>query len=199
MFSRESIHARMRELGHVVFDGAKPFDLNIVGLRRQPAIPNTFCDRIAVFYRETVGGPWVFHAWPATTNPGTYWLQNPMNVSGTGILIPGQYRGSHSIGMHRGAYRALVQTGTLRLWLDADKDAEIDHGRMIEGTRFGINIHHAGEHSTRVDKWSAGCQVFANLADYNEFMGIVDRAFAIWGPRFSYSLVELPADEFPGS
>jgi hypothetical protein len=183
--------ATMRSLGYVVFDGG-PHDLNIVGIRSAKPVVNTFCDRLCVFYREVKGGPWVSKSWAATTNPGTYWLQNPMHASGTGILVPGQYRNSHSIGMHRGSYQALVQTGKLKLWLDANKDNVLDHdpARVIEGKGYGINIHHAGTASTKVDKWSAGCIVFANLADFDEFMFVANKAAAIWGPTFTLTLLQ---------
>ena len=37
---------------------------------------------------------------------------------------------------------------------------------------FGINIHRAASDKTSpvVEDWSAGCQVFANFKDFNEFM-----------------------------
>jgi hypothetical protein len=181
--------SKMKSLGYVVFDGG-PFDLNIVGVRSAHPVVNAFCDHLHVVYREVAGGPWVDKVWPVTTDPGTYYLNNPIHVSGTAIVVPGQYRRSHSIGLHRGDYQALVQTGSLKIWLDSNRDSVLDHTHPVEGSGFGINIHHAGAHSTQVDKWSAGCQVFANLADFNEFMAIVNQAAAKWGPTFTYTLLQ---------
>ena len=183
------ILAKMKSLGYVVFDGG-PYDLNIVGVRSAHPVENTFCDTMHVVYREVKNGPWVEKVWPITTDPGLYYLQNPIHVSGTGILIPGQYRSSHSIGLHHGDYKALVQTGTLKLWLDSNKDSVLDHTHPIEGKGFGINIHHAGTHSTQVNNWSAGCQVFANLADFNDFMTLANLAATKWGTTFTYTLLE---------
>lgn len=184
-----AIFTKMRSLGHVVFDGG-PYDLNIIGVRSAKPVVNAFCDTMHVVYREVKGGPWVEKVWPITTDPGLYYLRNPIHTSGTGILVPGQYRRSHSLGLHHGDYEALVQTGVLKLWLDSNKDSVLDHTHPIEGKGYGINIHHAGMRSTQVDRWSAGCLVFANLADFNEFMGVVRKAAAKWGPTFSLTLLQ---------
>ena len=59
---------------------------------------------------------------------------------------------------------------------------------------FGINIHRAtaksGGTSTRVDKWSAGCQVIAKNSDFKEFMEICHKAKDVWGNSFTYTLIE---------
>ena len=47
-----------------------------------------------------------------------------------------------------------------------------------------------GGTSTRVDKWSAGCQVIANNNDWHEFLDICYEAKAIWGNNFTYTLIE---------
>ena len=64
----------------------------------------------------------------------------------------------------------------------------------LEEGLFGINIHRAtgrtGGTSTRVDKWSAGCQVIANNNDWHEFLDICQTAREIWGNSFTYTLIE---------
>ena len=57
---------------------------------------------------------------------------------------------------------------------------------------YGINIHKAGKDSTQVDKWSAGCQVFANEDDFAEFMSVCYAARTKWGNSFSYTLIDAP-------
>jgi hypothetical protein len=54
---------------------------------------------------------------------------------------------------------------------------------------FGINIHKSGRSSTRVDKWSAGCQVFKNDSDYKSFMQTVNEAAKRLGNTFTYTLI----------
>ena len=82
-----------------------------------------------------------------------------MRVEGcAAIVCDRQYKGLWQIGMHRGKYRALVQRGIIAVYRDDNKDKVIDRdpSTIMEGY-FGINGHHAGEESTVVGKWSAGC------------------------------------------
>ena len=44
--------------------------------------------------------------------------------------------------------------------------------------------------STKVDKWSAGCQVIAANNDWHEFLDICHAAREIWGNNFTYTLIE---------
>ena len=89
--------------GYRVF--TRPFELNIIGIRSQNLVPNTFNDRITVVYKDDVG-QWQFQSFPATTDPGTFWLKNPLNPQGTAVLKAGQYLNSHVIGLHRSKYLA---------------------------------------------------------------------------------------------
>lgn len=45
---------------------------------------------------------WNYFVFPATTDPGTFYRENPLSVKGTAIMKPGQYRGAYMIGRHRG-------------------------------------------------------------------------------------------------
>jgi hypothetical protein len=54
-----------------------------------------------------------------------------------------------------------------------------------------MNIHKAGKLSDFVDKSSAGCQVFKNTTDFNEFMDLVkkqDRKYP--NSLFDYTLLD---------
>ncbi len=168
----------------------KPYQLNIVGVRANNAQPNSFDDSINVFYKDNAGN-WQFKSNPATTDPGTYYLNNPMNVNGTAIVIPGQYINSHKIGLHKGEYTALVQQGNIQVTRDFNKDNKLDFrtGKEETGT-FGINIHKAGSNSTVVDKWSAGCQVFARSADFDAFISLCQQHSNLYGNNFTYTLLE---------
>ena len=64
---------------------------------------------------QVYGNAWETLLCDATTDPGLYYLEHPMNVDGTAILIPGQYIGSHKTGLHKGDH-ALIQCGKLRVW-----------------------------------------------------------------------------------
>ena len=79
---------------------------------------------------------WEHYRWPITTDPGLYWLENPMNVDGTAILAPGQYRGAYRIGKHRDDYQAVVQTGgEVAVYRDDDRNALLDPSKSVNGLR----------------------------------------------------------------
>jgi hypothetical protein len=166
-----------------------PYELNVFGIRSKGGMTNTFNDIIGAL-RLNWGGSWEVLICKGTTDPGLYWLQHPMNVNGTAILMPGQYIGSHKTGKHNGKYRALVQCGKLRIWRDRDQDQEYDYTAPQDAINTGINIHHAGVNSIIVDKWSAGCQVCAILTEFQELMNQVDDHLTLWPDLFDYTLFE---------
>ena len=172
----------------------KGYDVNIVGIRNSETnneVTNHFDDTLTISYK--VDGDWKFHSWPATTDPGQYWIENPISKDGTAILVPGQYRGSHMIGLHQGKYEALRQRKPVKVYRDNDKDLEYDTDEdTIKEGIYGINIHRSNpyDQSYYVNKWSAGCQVFKKVADFHEFMDICKKAKDIWGNSFSYTLIE---------
>lgn len=171
----------------------RPYELNIVGLRSPSTNSNRFDDELHVFYKNE-GGKWVHRVYRATTDPGTYWLNNPMQQQGTAILAPGQYENAYEIGMHRGQYTALVQRKPVKIIRDYDRNAVLDFFNGTEHTGlFGINIHRASLNGTTktVDRYSAGCQVFANIEEYNEFIKLCKRHSSLYGNKFSYSLVDF--------
>ncbi len=176
---------------------SRPYELNIVGIRADSTIPNRFDDEIHVFFKNNAN-QWIHYIFPATTDPGTYWLENPMNPQGTAILMQGQYIGVYQIGLHRGKYYALVQRKPITVLRDYDRNAILDfyNGRKETGM-FGVNIHHASVNGTTktVDNYSAGCQVFANINDFNLFMQLCEKHKQLYGNNFTYTLIDKRAIE----
>jgi hypothetical protein len=173
----------------------RPYELNIVGIRSHNVLPNRFDDEIHVFYKSKPK-KWEYHIFKATTDPGTYWLKNPMQPQGTAILAQGQYVDAYQIGLHRGQYKALVQAKPVTIIRDYDRNAKLDflNGHAETGF-FGINIHRAFAHGKTkiVDKFSAGCQVFANANDFEFFMELADRHAKLYGNKFTYTLLDFRA------
>lgn len=173
----------------------RPFELNIVGVRADSTTPNSFDDAIYVFYNNADGSP-VEHRFQATTDPGTYWLKNPLSPQGTAILKEGQYLNTYGIGLHRGKYLALVQQRPVTVLRDYDRNAILDFMNGKEETGFfGINIHRASENGTtkQVDHYSAGCQVFASATDFILFMSLCEQHKARYGNQFTYTLIDQRA------
>jgi hypothetical protein len=180
----------MDSKGYQVFRNPIGHDLNIVGIRTDDQTANTFNDWITVFY--IFEGLWNFFAFPATTDPGTFYRENPINVRGTAIMKPGQYGKAYKIGLHRN-YKALQQKASITVYRDADKDQTIDTTGVEEDTGIhAINIHKANAHraSTIVGKWSAGCQVFQDPDHFAFLLSLCERAKAKFGNSFTYTLLD---------
>ena len=192
-YTREQIEKAIKSKGWKWFENGD-YNLNIVGIRNSETynkITNKFDDLMTLSFK--VEGKWYFRKYPCTTDPGLHWTKNLLNESGVAILVPGQYSGSHMIGLHQGKYEALRQKSPLKVYRDKDKDNEYDliTENIKEGI-YGINIHRASSSgtSTQIDKWSAGCQVIANNEHFAEFMRIANTAKGKWGNSFTYTLID---------
>ncbi|TMI89766.1 MAG: hypothetical protein E6H08_16045 [Bacteroidetes bacterium] len=173
----------------------RPFELNIIGIRSESTVPDRFDDEIHIFFKNN-SKAWIHYIFPATTDPGTYWLKNPVSPQGTAILSQGQYKDAYQIGLHRDKYYALVQKKPVTVLRDYDRNAILDfqNGRPVTGM-FGVNIHHASANGTTktVDNYSAGCQVFANIDDFNLFMQLCEKHRQLYGNSFTYTLIDKRA------
>ena len=198
MYTREQIEEAVKSKGYKWFEdhNNKGYDVNIVGVRNNATkgrVTNAFDDHITISYK--VDSEWQFHCYKCITDPGSHWVKNILSDSGVAVLKPGQYRSSHKLRLHQGKYMALGQQKPVKVYRDNNLDNKYDLNEdSLEEGIFGINIHRAtgrtGGTSTRVDKWSAGCQVIANNDDWHCFLDICMTAREIWGNSFTYTLIE---------
>jgi hypothetical protein len=198
-YTREQIQNTVEGKGYKYFhdNSNKSYDVNIIGIRNnetQGRVTNAFDDLMTISYKCEEGA-WHYHEFNCTTDPGTHWVENILNDRGVAILKPGQYRGSHKIRKHQGKYLALGQKKHMKIYRDANLDGQYDLiEESVREELIGINIHRAtsraGGKSSRVDKWSAGCQVIADNDDWHEFLDICQTAREIHGNSFSYTLIE---------
>lgn len=180
-----------RKKGYKIF--TDPYKLNIWGIRSKSTVPNTFNDTLYVFYKD-FKRRWIKYTFQCTTDPGTYWLNNPIQPQGTAILAPGQYIDTYKIDRHRAKYYALCQRlKKVKIIRDYNRNARLDfYNGSVHYGMFGINIHRArktGETLT-VDKHSAGCQVFKRASDFNLFMKLCEMHRKFHQNRFSYTLID---------
>ena len=196
-YTREQIETAVKSKGYVWFndDVNKSYDVNIVGVRNSATgkkVTNMFDDVITLSFKDATGA-WQYYEWANTTDPGKKSMLewNKMGITGgCARLVPGQYRGVWSVALHQGKYEALCQrNGNVKVYRDADFDLEYDENKITEGM-YGINIHKAGQDSTWVENWSAGCQVFKRVKDFDVFLSICKKAAKIHGNHFSYTLLE---------
>ena len=184
------VRVAMERLGYP-FREVGNFNLNLVGIRAATLRnSNQFDDTLAVlFYQD--GRP-LMVTLRATTDPGRSYLQNPITEAGTAILKPGHHRGMWSLGLHRGLYPALIQTGETTVLRDRNADSYLDTEDVPqERGHFGINCHRAAESyiPTHVERWSAGCQVVRDSHDFELLLALCRRAASAWGNTFDYTLL----------
>jgi len=199
MYTREQIQSTLEGKGYKYFTDTndKTYDVNIIGIRNSETkgrVTNSFDDLMTISYKNEEG-EWQYHEFNCTTDPGTHWVENILNDRGVAILKPGQYRGSHKLRLHQGKYLALGQKKHMKIYRDANLDGQYDLiEESVKDELIGINIHRAtsraGNKSSRVDKWSAGCQVIADNDDWHEFLDICQSAREIHGNSFTYTLLD---------
>lgn len=190
----EQIVAVMRGKAYRVFKNPKGHDINLVGIRNSASDANRFDDWINAFY--WYDGAWNHFAFPGTTDPGTFYRQNPLNLRGTAIMKPGQYRRAYKVGKHKG-YKAMQQIGAITVYRDNNKNDELNTiGTAEHAGLHAVNIHRANRirASTQVDKWSAGCQVMQDPNHFDFFMTLCSRGADKFGNSFTYTLLE--SDDF---
>ena len=195
-YTREQIEAAVKNKNYVWFsdNSNKGYDVNIVGIRNSSTgkkVTNVFDDYLTISYKEN--GEWKFFIWAATTDPGKKSMLewNKMGITGgCARLLAGQWRTTWSIDKHQGKYDALCQRlAKVKVYRDTDFDLEYDEDKITEGM-YGINIHKSGQDSTWVENYSAGCQVFKRVKDFDVFMSICKKAAKIHGNSFTYTLLE---------
>lgn len=175
----------------------KKWKLNIIGVRLTNTT-NLFNDVLYIIYTDNSGVEHI-KEYKITTKPGNSYLKSPLSSKGTAILVPSQYKNAYAIGLHSGRYEALRQVKPITVYRDNTKDTIINiNPSSIDIGLFGVNIHrsNARSESTYVNKWSAGCQVFKRIVDYNEFMALARKSRKINNNSFTYTL--LTKSDFDG-
>ena len=182
------------EKGYMFFNGERPYNVNIIGIRTGYDYTNKFDDTLIVIFNDD-NGDTLIKKYPITTDAGNYYVKNPIRSKGTAILVPNQYKGVWGISKHKGRYWALCQKmdKKFKVWRDNNKDMVIDckPDTLQEGI-YGINLHRSSKYneSNTIDRWSASCQVFKRKKDFDEAMAIFVKSYKMYGNSFTYTLLE---------
>jgi hypothetical protein len=185
--------------GYRVYDtDSVDWNLNIVGIRSLDPVPDTFDDTLVVFHRFR--GIWDIFYYHITTDPSIYYLRHPIASAGQGtaILKEGQYLGAYKIDIHKrgmpGAHEAICQRlGPVTVFRDSNRDDRLNlNASQTETGMFGINLHRGPlvAHSNSANwKFSAGCQVFADRRQFDDFMLKCRNGARAFGNKFTYTLL----------
>ena len=192
---KEQFRKTLQAKGYAFFglENKAAYNVNIIGVRSDEDIFNKFDDALVVIYRDR-NKNWEVRSYSITTDPGKIWQEKPMNSKGCAILVPDQYRGVYKIDGHGvTGYPAMCQRlGNVKVFRDPDRDHEHDRdaGTIDEGM-FGINIHRSRKYGEAdlVNSYSAGCQVFKNTTDFNDFMKLANKSADKFGNSFTYTLI----------
>lgn len=182
-----------KKKGYAYFKNGE-YNLNIIGVRadNNKKVTNKYDDIIVIIY-NTKTDKNVRTLYNITTEPGAYYMTKSLgNKKGTAILVPGQYRGTWQLALHKGQYKALCQRKPVKVYRDNNYNTVYDlDPEKTETGIFGINIHRSNQAWTRetVDKYSAGCQVFNNPEDFEKFIRLCEKQKTIYGNSFTYTLI----------
>ncbi len=190
-------------LGYRVFQRGS-YNLNIVNIRSSNSKAGRFDDAVTFSYKDS-NGAWMSHWWPATVDPGRYWLKHPMRREGTAIMVPGQYPKLWKLGLHNKskgdrAYKAFEQSGSIKVYRDNTLDEILDYDpATIQQGMYFINMHASDsdpwDESDRdrtdgkVNKWSAGCTVFAVSSHFRQAYLLGEQSAALYGNSFTSTLI----------
>lgn len=122
--------------------------------------PDKWNDSVLVI--EWDGSEWdALCFYRATTEPGVYYVNNPLNRNGSAVLDWGLHKDLWRFGRHR-RYEALVQAGVARLIRDHNKNHKRDDTISHESGN-GVNLHttkttgwRGSFNSNSIGQWSAG-------------------------------------------
>lgn len=177
-----------KKKGYIFYEN-EDYKLNMIGVRTGTKFTNAFDDVMHFLYK--VNGSWVHKVYQITTDPGKYYLQGAGKLSkGTAILVPGQHKyiyGAHHKSNLKKRYEALNPYEYLStVFRDKNRDDKYDMDpSTIETGEFHINIHRSDKSRKlpRVNKWSAGCQVFNDPKEYKEFLSVCKKAWLKHGKK----------------
>lgn len=173
------IYQYMKKKNYRFFTG--PNEYNIVYLEginqdfgENSDAPNHFNDLRVVLVVEE-GIPVVVGKWEATTEPGFYYTDYPMNAKGAARIAFDQYR-AWQVGTHGNSepHEALVQIGG-EVTVHRDFNQSMTRtGDQLDTGYFGINQHYGYDHPRNdIYTASAGCLVGRTRRGHREFMSIM--------------------------
>lgn len=195
----EQIKAAYSSKGYEYFEGSKPYNLNLWGIRKQYGEIDKFDDLLGISFKDETGKE-IMLIHKATVDPGRYYMATKLgNPNGTFILAPGQYRSCWKTGEHgKTDYFALVQMPGYKGfdgWRDNLLDGKLQRRLDKDGKYFkdvqGLNMHRSSSSlEALVGVYSAGCQVRQENKSHLTVMNVIQKALKYFPDKFSYTLFD---------
>lgn len=172
----------MRDKGYWIARSPNMYNIVYVEGVNESGVPNDdlhdrWNDRRLVIQIQQGGKPVLVVNDEATTEPGRFYTQNPINTQGAARIAFGQYK-AWVVGLHGGKQPALRQAGTIRVHRDLNKDTKRSASDPIDiGDLFFVNQHTTSESLTPelVGKFSAGCLVGRRYRSHMTFLATIKK------------------------
>ena len=174
----------------------KPEEINIIyveGMNTDGKLnndePNQFNDvRMVLDFQLRLLG-----CWSATTEPGRWYTEYPMNIKGAARIAFGQYQ-AWQVGIHKD-HQALVQATPITVHRDRNKDGLRTGDAIYEGL-FGVNQHWGYDLPIdNIGKASAGCLVGRSRQGHREFMTLVKSDCRYKDKNYIFTTIVVPGNE----
>jgi len=138
-------------------------------------------DRRIIFQIDSLGRPVIKLNVEATSEPGRFYTQHPLNKMGAARIALEQFKAWH-VGMHHAnlkpprRHEALVQAANITVFRDKNKDGFRTGDATQVSSGLGINQHSGLDASaSSIGKSSAGCLVARRNSDHVRFMNQVKK------------------------
>jgi hypothetical protein len=161
---------------------------------------NSFNDLRMVIQIDAMGVPKIVGKWVATTEPGSFYTNNPISQyaikHGAARIQFGQYK-AWQVGAHKSQDPALIQAANVTVCRDFNQDGFRTGDKLDTGDFFFIDQHHANDAPrTDIGLWGAGCLVGRTSAGHEEFMKIVmqDRRYQK-NSQYLFETAIIPGDD----
>lgn len=141
--------------------------------------PNKFNDRRTVLTVRD-GRPVLLGNWDATSEPGKFYTENPLNPKGAARIALDQFK-SWNMGVHRGSgkdpHEALVLAAPIRVHRDLNRNFRRDESDPVDvGASFAVNQHWGFDSpEENIGPASAGCLVGRTRQGHREFMNLLKK------------------------
>ena len=199
----DEVRNLVKNNGYMFFESGD-YNVNHIWIRTSENITNYFTDEYYALY--FVGGKPQILALSCTTKPGIKCsIDSPITykgVTGTAIIIPGQYRSSWKF--IDGDYASVVnpinpfaipyfkQIKGINYWRDGDKDLVIDEVQEQDNELFGTNWHAMSNKNVAgspINNWSKGCMGW-EWKNYVQVVDLMRVAVKKWGNVFTGTIIQ---------
>ncbi len=192
LITPDSLHKAFCKHAYVFHTDGK---INLFGIRNNDYSVGTFNDVLGIHYVENEQDVLILHQ--GSVDPGSYYMNHPMQSSGTAVIRFQQVIDGWAPGYHMG-YKALVQVKPAWFFRITTEQFEKD-GRIIRLSdktpvfeQIGCNMHRV---NSKFDVFnntnaSAGCQVRNLVDEYNKFIELT------WIVNAKYDYTVFPEKDF---